>query len=402
MRYRSILKQVAWLCLFFPGIKGTTAYGQWTSPVGTFYGLWNGVHPMEVIIQNDNTGEVRYSDTGERIHLQAVPPAGELTFKEVLTNGTLAGTWRFSVMQDQKAMWSNYNQTSGAYCVLSDSPQKTPDLQIRLLEFRTGDGDWFVFLSPSPPDKWVGIAWTTTSDSPFQVKGKERNKTLLLDLYHGEKPDSYQLQFATSRTFPRFGWWQGRAPQPEKVRFRHRKSHKTKIHRHASFYGETLILEPELTWPSWRSFANRWIKPQIDRRDLELRELTTASLEKQPWQRNAVRLYSWVAWSFLRSDLLSGTLHIANSWEEVSSIPFLISARHHQPLSIEEIWHPWPVPRTVQAMLKDSSLRNTRVELLELRPDGLYIYSDHLIHIPTTLLRGTLPRESPLYPYFGK
>lgn len=399
-----MVKTWTWTCLLLLGLKGTSLSGQeWNGPE-KLYGLWNEVHPMELRIGPDARGSLWVQGDSMPLLLAGQRQSGGWTFTEVLADGSLAGTWQWSdAVKGGMASWVNYNQTIGAKCPLSDESLPAPDLQIKLLQFRTAEGDWYMFLYPAPPSRWRGVAWSSTHPKPLQVTGSREDQQFFIEVVDPESMETFRLSFPATRNYPRFGWWSGRQPVPEKIRFRHRKAVPLKTRREASFSGELLILEPDLDWPSWKAFSREHLEPMLRQFRDEQRELLAAVPELRPFQRHAVRAYAWVTWSFLRDDLLSGTLHIATTWAPPVQRPFLIAKGAVRPLGIADVWRPLPLPRDVGALLSPGwENEPSLLPVLELRPDGLYLWQDQPAHVPTARLKGSLPKTSPLYPYFGR
>jgi hypothetical protein len=384
--------------------KGTSLVGQeWTGP-SRIFGLWNEVHPMELRLAPDGRGAVWLSGDSLPLQLHGQRGTSGWTFSEVLPDGSVSGTWTLAdADQGKRASWANYNQSLGARSLLDSRPLPEPDLQIKLFQFRTTEGEWYLFIYPAPPARWRGIAWSTTHPKPLQVTGSREDQQFFLEVVDPENDEVFRLSFPATRTYPRFGWWSGRQPIPEKIRFRHRKAVPLKTRREASFTGELLVLEPDLDWPGWQSFARQHLEPVLRQFRQEQAEILRASRELRPFQRHAVRCYAWVTWSFLRDDLLSGTLHVATTWGPPVKHPFLVAKGYSRPLTLADIWSPQPLPRDISAMLPNGPESDpARHPVLELRPDGLYLWQDQPAHIPTARLKGNLPRNSPLYPFFGR
>lgn len=359
---------------------------------------------MELRIGPDVRGSLWVQGDSLPLQLVGQRQTGGWTFHEVLADGSVAGTWQWpDTDQGMVARWMNHNQTIGAKSPLSPKPLPSPDLQIKLLQFRTAEGDWYMFLYPAPPSRWRGIAWSSTQPKPLQVTGSREDQQFFIEVVDPESLETFRLSFAANRNYPRFGWWSGRQPIPEKIRFRHRKAVPLKTRSEATFSGELLVLEPDLDWPSWQAFSREHLEPMLRQFREEQRDILNAGRDLRPFQRHAVRGYAWVTWSFLRDDLLSGTLHLATSWGPPVQKPFLIARAGLRPMSVADVWRPLPLPRDVSALMTPGWESDpTLLPVLELRPDGLYLWQDQPAHIPTARLKGTLPRESPLYPYFGR
>lgn len=380
--------------------QGTPLRAQPLTAPARFHGLWNEVHPFELVLDASLQGYAHFPESGERIDLRGrvVPTGWQLL--EVLPDGGIAGTWELEHADGgARVRWMNYDQTIGATCVLSKSPLPAPNLQIRLFQFRNPEGDWYFFISPAPPGKWRGIAWTTTRNDPWPVLGYRQGDQLLLDVGEAGRTSAWQLRFDYDRSFPRFGWWSDGQGLPEKVRFRHRKAVPIEVRRYSDFARDMLLLEPDLDWPGWMSFAARHLASSREAFRREYQSMRVDVTTRRPWQRQAVRLYAWVNWSFLRDDLLSGTLHITNTWEPPRQAPFIVAPGYAEPLSLRDIFGPGPLPAAVASLLPSASASPA----LELRPDGLYcLYGERSVLLPTALLKSTLAKGSPLYPYFGK
>lgn len=394
-----------WVILFV-WVKSTVLEAQTLSAPIHLYGLWNDIHPFELTLDSELKGQVHFTESGDRIALQGRETLLGWDLLEILPEGSSSGTWHLSHIDKGKvARWSNYNKSVGATCILEDRPISVPDLQVKLFQFRSKDGDWYFFLFPAPPAKWRGIAWSNIHPTPLKVIGSRQDKYLNLDIYDPEDDKSFKLHFEHERPFPRFGWWTAETGIPEKIRFRHKKGVPVQVRKYLDYYREMLVLEPEIEWPSWIAFASEHLsKAQEDFRK-EWQEYKKASVEFKPYQRQSARLYAWVTWSFIRSDLLSGTLHIANSWGAPVQAPFLVTPAISRVPSLADLWAPDPVPRWIQDQVQEvpfADKPNITMPMLELRPDGLYIWQDQPVHIATAQLKGTLPKESPLYPYFGK
>lgn len=388
------------------GLKGTGLPAQEWSPPVQLFGLWNDVFPFELKIDSSGNGTLHYESDPFPITLVARPDRPDPEWAEVLPDGSLGGIWTFPDREaGKRAEWSNYNQTLGASSRVDTRPLPAPDVQIKLFQFRCSDGDWYFFVYPAPPAKWRGIAWSNTYPTPLEVTGGQEGDQFFWDIYHEAGAQTFRLSFSATRTYPRFGWWSGTKPVPEKIRFRHRKSVRIGLRGQADFTGEMLVFEPQLDWPAWKWVDRNHLDPVVAQYAREKAAIGKFPDNRRPYYRHSVRMYAWVTWSFLRDDLLSGALHVASSWESPARYPFLISRQHAKPLTLQDIWAPWPVPRNIAALAMHPPFADqpaTVHPVLELRPDGLYLWQDQPVHIPTQQIRGTLPKESVLYPYFGK
>jgi hypothetical protein len=342
-----------------------------------------------------------FPDRREQVRIVGQATSRGWLLHEVLEDGSLSGAWSLSHSdRGRLARWTNYNETIGAFCQFDTRPQTIPELQIRLFQFKTErEGEWYFFIYPAPPDKWRGIAWATTMPEGLDVTGVRAGEELDLRIYNDEEGSSYNLRMQTERRLPRFGFWKGRSKEEERIRFKHRKGLTLEVVRLHDYYRDMLLLLPDIQWPAWKYIYKNHIDPARRAFRQEGAAWEEGLIAFQPWQRQAIRLYAWVTWSFLRGDLLSGTLHISNSWGVPVAVPFLITDRASQPLSLEEVWAPLPVPDAVLGRVLSAA---ADVRYLELRPDGLLIGREDRIHITTSEMRGTLPTSSPLYPWFGK
>lgn len=386
------------LCLMF-GLKSTSLSAQQDEPALFYYGLWNDVHPFTLRLEQDLRGTLVYRGTVDTIRLEGKRTISGWTIAEVLPDGSLAGTWLLD--RGRIATWMNYNQTLGARALLDKKPIAVPDLQIKLIQFRSTDGDWYLFLHPAPPARWRGIAWSNTHPAPLQVLGAREDQQFQLEVFDPDKPGGFRLEFSATRKFPRFGWWTSQFAVPEKIRFRHRKVVPIKVSRWAGFTGELLMLEPDLDWPAWQAFARDQVQPVFAQYEQQRADLEHPAGIARPYQRQAVRCYVWVTWSFLRDDLLSGVLHVAPSWGPARQTSFILHDAHPLPVSVADIW-PSGLPRSVAELLPRTAPGDPaewRDRPLELRPDGLYIGPAPATHIPTAVLRQSLARNSWLLPY---
>lgn len=383
------------------GAQNTALLAQGLQAPVHLYGLWNNLHPLELVIDSNLQGYLFFPDRRERIQIHGQDTGQGWLLHEVLPDGSLAGTWTLMHSdRGRRARWINYNESLGAFCSFDTRPQPIPDLQIRFFQFRTdSEGEWYFFIYPAPPDKWRGIAWSTTKPEGLDVTGIRAGDELDMRIYDDAGGRSYNLRMNMERRLPRFGFWKGQLLEDERIRFRHRKGLALEVIRVHDYYRDMLLLLPDIQWPAWKYIHKNHVDParRAFRREGESWE--EGRIELKPWQRQAIRLYAWVTWSFLRSDLLSGTLHISNSWDEPAVVPFLITDKSSRPLRLEDVWHPFPVPDHIQQKVSAASVDPA---FLELRPDGLLIGRDERIHIPTSDIRGLLPKNSPLFPYFGK
>jgi hypothetical protein len=394
------------LAITYIALKGTSIHGQELSAPVHYYGLWNGIHPLEMVLDSQLQGYLYFPGHKERIDLTGKETAEGWQIAEVLEEGEIGGFWTLNHSDaGRKASWHNYNKTLGGYVHFSPKPVMTPDLQVRLFQFDTPGGNWYFFIYPAPPDKWRGIAWTNTQVFPYEVTGEVIDKEFYFSVYDPESPLSYALQFTQTRQNPRFGYWRGKDGKTERIRMRHRKGISLEIQRNHDYYRDMLLLLPALKWDAWRDISKRHVDPMKRQYRKEGEFINEFKHTPRPFQRQAIRMYAWVTWTFIRENIMSGTLHLANSWGKPEVIPFLIDKDYDLPLNLQSIWEGHALPQEILALLSQhpgGSEAALKSMFVLLRPDGIYIGTNAEIHIPTAMLKGSLPKESPLYIYYGK
>lgn len=327
------------------------------------------------------------------IQLSARQQADRWKVHEVIADGSLSGTWVIGPQSDHwLAEWSNYNQTTGSLCALFASPVEVPQTFNLRFFFKDGKKKWSFILFPLPRGKWKGLAWESGQGKLAPVTGEWLSKGILLSLDDPFSGQHYELHLLTNRQAWRSATWTDQSGRSQRVHLRKFKTDPVGVTAFLDYSREVLLLQPELDWPVWSTFLDNHLTLARQSFDAEYHQLMKDQAQPAPHQRHAVRLYSWVDWSYRDRKLVSGTLHIATSWAPTRQIPFAILKKTGK-LTMKDIWPAEGIP-------PEFADRLTGVEEespLRIDPYSVYIIGPEKgVELRITELLPSLPAHSPL------
>ena len=385
----------AFLWLIF--LKSTSLLAQGLSEPVHFYGLWEGFHPIEIILDDQGNGSLILADQPFPIKLKGQQEGDRWKIHEILPEGSISGEWIISPLNDHwLGEWINYNQSSGSLCVLFDSPVEVPGAFSVRFYFKDKKKRWSFTLFPLPRGKWKGIAWEASQGKLVSVTGEWRETGILLSLDDPDSGKVYELHFLTDRQAWRTASWSDQSGNSSRVHLRRFRTDPVKVTAFLDFSREILLLEPDLDWPSWASFIDFHLQTAQTAFEEEYHNMLSGVDGQVPFQRHAIRLYSWVDWSYLDRKMASGTLHIAGSWGPPQRIPFAIH-RKDGIISLSDLWPEGAIPEDILVRLPGSE----EEQPLRLDPFALYIGPpDHETTIPSSALLPLLPNRNPVRDVF--
>ncbi len=292
---------------------------------------------------------------------------------EVIPDGSIAGKWVIGPQSDHwLGEWSNYNQSSGSLCALFSAPVDVPRTFTVRFFFNDGKKKWSFILFPLPRGKWKGLAWEATQQKLAPVTGEWLASGILLSLDDPHSGQHHELQLLTDRQAWRSANWTDQQGRFQRVHLRKFKTDPVLVTAFLDYSREILLLHPDLDWPGWMAFLDEHLLPVRRSFEEEYHSLLTGHEVQRPFQRHAVRLYSWVDWSYRDRKMASGTLHIISSWGPFIHAPFIIS-RKEGIMTLSDLWPDGRMPETVRQHLQsEQSGQQVRLDpfALHIGPSG--------------------------------
>lgn len=388
-----------WALIGLVCLKSTSLAAQGLSGPLHFYGLWEGFHPVELILDENGEGTLILPDEPFPIQLSARQQGDRWKIHEVIPDGSLSGTWVIGPQSDHwLGEWSNYNQTSGSLCALFSAPVDVPKTFNLRFFFKDGKKKWSFILFPLPRGKWKGLAWESTQAKLTNVTGEWLAKGILLSLDDPQSGQRYELNLLTDRQAWRSATWSDQLGRSQRVHLRNFKTDPVGVTAFLDFSREVLLLRPELEWPAWNEFLNLHIKLAQKSFDEQYYNLMKGQDHPAPHFRHAVRLYSWVDWSYRDRKVVSGTLFIASSWAPTRRIPFTCHKKSGM-ITQKQIWPDGQIPEGLADRL--GALTND----LPIRIDPLFVHfgsAESEIIVPIKELTPLIPPRTPLCDAFDR
>lgn len=362
-----------------------------------FFGLWEGYHPIEITLDEDGNGALTLPDEALPIALDGRSEGGRWKIHEVLTDGRLSGEWMIGPQSDHwLGEWKNYNQTSGSLCALFADPVTAPQTLLVRFFFKAGKQKWQFILYPLPRGKWKGIAWEKNERRLSRVSGEWLADGILLDVEDQQSGIPSRLNFLYDRQAWRSAAWTDERGVTLRVQLRHFQTEPVDVTSFLDFSRETLLLQPRIDWPGWETFFSYYLQPMEAVLASEYQDLLTDDLSRTPYQRHALRLYSWVDLSYLNSRLISGYLHVVSSWGEVNQVPFTFSRKEGR-LTLRDLWPEGAIPAQILEQMEGLNVD----EPMRIDPFQIYIgQGERTVILALSEIRDLLPRQHPLRSMF--
>lgn len=325
--------------------------GQGLSGPLHFYGLWEGFHPVEIILDEEGDGSLLLPDEPFPIQLHAQQQGERWKIHEVIPDGSISGTWVVGPQSDHwLGEWSNYNQTSGSLCALFAAPVEVPNTFSVRFFFKDGKKKWSFILFPLPRGKWKGLAWEVNQMKLTPVTGEWLASGILLSMDDPQSGQQHELTLLKDRQAWRSATWTDQSGRFQRVHLRKFKTDPVRVTAFLDYSREILLLQPALDWPMWEAFLEEHLSPSSLAFEREYLNLMTGQDVQRPFQRHAVRLYSWVDWSYRDRKVASGTLHVVGSWGPNARTPFTISKRSGM-VTLGDLWPGGAIPTAIQQRL---------------------------------------------------
>ncbi len=388
-----------WALIGLVCLKSTSLVAQGLPGPIHFYGLWEGFHPVELMLEENGDGTLVLPDEPFPIQLSARHQGDRWKIHEVIQDGSLSGTWVIGPQSDHwLGEWSNYNQTSGSLCALFATPVEVPKTFNLRFFFKDGKKKWSFILFPLPRGKWKGLAWESAQAKLTPVTGEWLANGILLSLDDPQSGQHYELNLLTDRQAWRSALWSNQQGRSQRVHLRRFITDPVGVTAFLDYSREVLLLRPELEWPAWDEFIKSYQAPAQKAFDEEYHSLMKGQDHQAPHLRHAVRLYSWVDWSYRDRKMVSGTLFIASSWAPTDRIPFTIHKKYGL-LTVKEVWPDGQIPHDLERQL-DASTTDVPIRI---DPFSIYFGSPSSeISLPKDELRLLLPPRSPLRDAFDR
>ncbi len=325
--------------------------GQGLSGPLHFYGLWEGFHPVEIILDDQGEGSLLLPDEPFPIQLHAQQQGDRWKIHEVIPDGSISGTWIVGPQSDHwLGEWSNYNQSTGSLCALFPTPVEAPKTFSVRFFFKDGKKKWSFILFPLPRGKWKGLAWEANQKKLTPVNGEWLASGILLSMDDPQSGQHHELTLLTDRQAWRSAKWTDQQGKFQRVHLRKFRTDPVRVTAFLDYSREILLLQPELGWPMWEEFLEEHLIPAREAFEVEYRGLMIDHDGQRPFQRHAVRLYSWVDWSYRDRKVASGTLYVVGSWGPTTRTPFTMTRKSGK-VTLADLWPDGLIPLEVKQQL---------------------------------------------------
>lgn len=374
-------------------LKCTSLGAQEMSEPLHFFGLWEGYHPVEIILDEEGKGTLVLPNESLPVPLDGRGDGTRWKIHEVLADGQLSGEWVIRPQSDHwLGEWKNYNRTSGSLCALFATPVSAPQSALVRFFFKAGKQKWMFTLFPMPRGRWKGIAWEINERRLARVSGEWLANGILLDAEDVQSGITFRLNFLYDRQAWRSAAWTDDRGVTTRVQLRNFRTEPVEVTSFLDFSREVLLLQPSLEWPGWEAFFSFYLQPMEALLEQEYQRLLKDDLSRTPYQRHALRLYAWVDLSFLNSRLISGHLHVVSSWGDIKQIPFIFSKKQGR-ITLRSLWPDGELPDQVLEQLDGLGVD----EPVRIDPFQLYIGQGERTAILSLMaIKDLLPRQHPL------